>query len=524
MFSGFENVYEYKSLVVILALCVSFSASFYYIFDTKVDLNGDNAKYYLLAKSIAQGKGYVSVYTSGEPPTSVYPPGYPALMSGLMVFTESVSAQKVLNGLFLLLSAVLLFFISTEVTGSFILSSIVSFSMLVNFHLLKFSTMMMSEASFVLFSLISLFFFAKSGEKEPWRDPYFYLFLLALAFAFHIRTQGIALVGGFLFYYLFTKQWRPFSLTAIGFFLLALPWRIRNRVQDLGSSRYLNELMQVNPWRPEKGEVSVVGLLERFLEQGSMLVAKGIPDSIFNFVTPNYQNDILLQEWVVGLAVLSIMLYGFWALKKYRLFFLGYFLAVFVIVASWSATLDNRYLITFIPFMQLGFFYGAYVIGRRIVRKASSNFEGMRVVQVGLLVVALLMIPGLSDLNAKADRSYPRGYYNYFEIANELGQERGCENTLVSCRKPALFYLFSNCYTTRYASSTDNEKVISTMIEKGVDFVVLDQLGFSSTPRYLYPAIQDNRDLFTPVLQKKKPNTYLLRFNRDQARKKFAAD
>jgi hypothetical protein len=227
---------------------------------------------------------------------------------------------------------------------------------------------------------------------------------------------------------------------------------------------------------------------------------------------------------VVGLAALSIMLYGFWALKKYRLFFFGYFLAVFVIVATWSATVDNRYLITFIPFMQLGFFYGAYVVGRRIVDTASPNFAGRRVVQVGLLTVALLMIPGLSDLNAKANRSYPRAYYNYFQVANELGQERGCENTLVSCRKPGLFYLFSNCYTTRYASSTDNEKVISDMIEKEVDFVVLDQLGFSSTVRYLYPAIQNNRDLFTPVLQKKKPNTYVLQFHRDRAKKKIAAD
>lgn len=524
MISGIDSIYRYKTLMVVLALCVSFSASFYYIFDKKVDLNGDNAKYYLLAKSIAQGKGYVSVYSPGEPPTSVYPPGYPALMSGVMVFTESVTAQKILNGLFLLLSGVLLFFVSRKITESIFVSAIVSFSTLVNFHLLKFSSMMMSEVSFVLFSLVSLFFFTRSGDKVPWKDEYFYLFLLSLSFAFHIRTQGIALVGGFLFYYLFTRQWSHLSLTTVGFFLLALPWRIRNRIQELGSSRYLNELMQVNPWRPEKGEVSIFGLFDRFVEQGGMLIAEGIPDSIFNFVTADYQGDILFQEWVIGLATLSIMLYGFWQLKKYRLFFVGYFLAVFVIVATWSATVDNRYLITFIPFMQLGFFYGAYVLGREILGEVRFNFESVRIVQAGLLVVALLMIPGLSDLHAKANRSYPRAYYNYFQIANELGQKRGCQDTLVSCRKPALFYLFSNCYVTRYASSKDNKKVISKMIEKGVDYVVLEQLGYGSTARYLYPAIQNNRDLFTPIIQKKKPNTYVLRFNRDRARKKFGLE
>ncbi len=524
MANGLNTLYKYKTLVVILALCVSFSASFYYIFDPKVDLNGDNAKYYLLAQSIAQGKGYVSVYSPGEPPTSIYPPGYPALMSSVMVFTESVTAQKILNGLFLLLSGVLLFIVSREITDRTLLSGIVSLSTLLNFHLLKFSTMMMSEVSFVLFSLVSLFFFARSGDKAPWTDQYFYLFLLSLSFAFHIRTQGIALVGGFLFYYLFTRQWSHVSLTAGGFFVLALPWRIRNRIQELGSSRYLAELMQVNPWRPEEGEVSIFGLFDRFLEQGGMLIAKGIPDSIFNFVAADYQKEILAQEWLVGTVVLAVMLYGFWELKEYRLFFVGYFLSVFVIVATWSATVDNRYLITFIPFMQLGFFYGASVVGRQILGNANLNFDGERVVQVGLLAVVLLMVPGLSDLHAKANRSYPRAYYNYFQVANELGQKRECGNTLVSCRKPGLFYLFSNCYTTRYASSKDDKKVVSNMVKKGVDYVVLDQLGFSSTARYLYPAIQKNEGLFTPVLQKEKPNTYLLRFNREKARKKVAAD
>ncbi|PSQ75627.1 MAG: hypothetical protein BRD35_08550 [Bacteroidetes bacterium QH_7_62_13] len=517
-----EGIWEYKSIIILAILCLSFSASFYYVFDQKVDLNGDNAKYYLLAESIAEGKGYVSVYSPGEPPTSIYPPGYPVLMSPVMMFTESVSAQKVLNGIFLLLSGILLFFVSREVTGNDVLSGVVSLSTLLNVHLLKFASMMMSEASFILFSLLSVFLLAKSSRDQPWRDGYFYLFLLTLSFAFHIRTQGIALVGGVLFYYLCTRQWSHLSLTSVGFVLLALPWRIRNRVQDLGSSRYLDELMKVNPWRPEKGEVSIAGLFDRFLEQGGMLVAKGIPDSAFNFITADYQKDILLQEWGIGLLVLSAMMYGFWRLKKYNLFFFGYFLAVFVIVATWSAPVDNRYLITFIPFMHLGIFYGVYVAGREMLERANVRASGRRVVQGGLLVVALLMIPGLNDLHAKANRAYPRAYYNYFQVANELGQKQGCRNTLVSCRKPALFYLFSNCHTTRYTSSTDATKVISDMVEKGVDYVVLAQLGYSSTSRYLYPAIQKNKDLFAPVMQKKEPNTYVLKFNRDLARERVS--
>ena len=140
-----------------------------------------------------------------------------------------------------------------------------------------------------------------------------------------------------------------------------------------------------------------------------------------------------------------------------------------------------------------------------------------KVVPAAILVVGLLMLPRLSVLNAQAQRAYPGGYYNYFQSANELGQKRGCEDTLVSARKPALFYLFSNCPVTRYAFSTDDKKIIRDMVEKGVDYVVLDQLGFSSTPRYLYPAIKKNKALFRPVITKEKPRTYVLQFNAEKA-------
>jgi hypothetical protein len=404
-----------------------------------------------------------------------------------------------------------------------LLSFSLSVFSVVNVHLLKFSTIMMSEMAFLLFSVLSFFFLIRLGEKRPLRDPSFYFFLFALAFSFHVRTQGIGLVGGVLFYFLLARQWRHFAATAGGFVLLALPWRIRNRIEGLGSSRYLEQLVQANPWRPETGEVSVVGVLERFFDQGAMLVTKAIPDSLFNFVTVNYSGEILPQQWLVGVLVLGVLLYGFWSFRTYRFFFLGYFLAVFVIVASWSATVDNRYLVTIIPFLHVGFFYGSYRIVRRLAEQANSTLNVSTIMPAVFLVVGLLMAPQLSTLRAQAERAYPGGYRNYFRSANELGRKQGCGNALVSCRKPALFYLFSNCQTTRYAFSKNDETILRDMVEKGVDYVVLDQLGFSSTARYLYPAIKKNRRLFRVVIKQDKPETYVFQFDEERAKRIIGA-
>lgn len=518
MIDRLKAAYENKYLLYPLLLGGVFVLAFAFIFDGKIDLNGDNAKYYLLAKSIVEGKGYAKIYAPGEPVTSIYPPGYPLLMSVVMLFTKSITYQKILNGLFLLGSAVLLFFSVDRLLDRPFLSYSLTVLSVVNFHLLKFATIMMSEMSFLLLSVVAFWCLLNLRRGNPLRDPYFYGLLAALAFSVHIRTQGIGLVGGVLFYFLFTRQWRYFGGTTLGFVLLVLPWRIRNQVVGLGSSRYLDQLVQANPWRPEEGTLSIAGVLERFVEQGTMLVTKGIPDSIFNFVTANYQGGTAPQEWVVGIAVVAVMLYGFWRFRRYRLFFVGYFLAVFVIVASWSATVDNRYLVTIIPFLQIGFFYGAHCIVEIVLERANSSLDASTVGPAAILVVGLLMLPRLSTLQARAERPYPGGYYNYFQSANELGQKRGCTDTLVSVRKPALFYLFSNCHVTRYTFTTDDKALVRDMVEKQVDYVVLDRLGFSSTPRYLYPAIKKNSTLFQPVLKKEKPTTYVLQFNAEKAR------
>lgn len=512
-------VYGKKNLIYISAIIFASAISFSYIIDYKINVGGDNAKYYLVAQSIADGKGYSEVWTPGEPPTSVYPPGYPLLLSALMIFTEDTTSHKILNGIFLSLSAVVLFILLIKLTDNRILSFSISIFTAINFHLLKFSKMIMSEASFVLFSALTLLFIIKlDRENNFWEDTYFWLSIICLSFSFHIRTQGITLVAGALLYFLMNKDWNYLAATAVGFFLLALPWRIRNRVQDLGASRYLDELVRANPWRPEEGTLGISGFVDRFIEKGSMLVAKGIPDSLFNFIDPDYQGDILLHEWLLGAIVLGLLFYGFWALEEYRFFFLGYFLATFVVVATWSATIDNRYMITIIPIMYVGLLFGIYSLAKPLLEKAHRGITADRAIPILFLVAATAMLPGLNELHADANGPYPDGYSNYFQIANEFGQESGCGDTVMLARKPALFHLFSGCHTVRYPFSKDDKKIISHMVEEGVDFVVLANLGFSSLKLYLYPAIKKNRDLFDGVMQKKEPDTVIFKFDIDKAK------
>ena len=115
---------------------------------------------------------------------------------------------------------------------------------------------------------------------------------------------------------------------------------------------------------------------------------------------------------------------------------------------------------------------------------------------------------------------YPPNYQNFFTIAKEV-RKRLPANTVVCSRKPELFYMYSKTAVTMYSWTEDQAQLIRDLVEAKVDYVVLEQLGFSSTPRYLFPAIEHNPELFPVMIHLKNPDTYLLRFEREKAQAKF---
>ena len=72
-----------------------------------------------------------------------------------------------------------------------------------------------------------------------------------------------------------------------------------------------------------------------------------------------------------------------------------------------------------------------------------------------------------------------------------------------------------------YAWTDDTTELIKGLVDSNSEYVILEQLGFSSTARYLYPAIQKNPDLFPIVMHLKNPDTYLFKFDREKAIKKL---
>jgi hypothetical protein len=204
---------------------------------------------------------------------------------------------------------------------------------------------------------------------------------------------------------------------------------------------------------------------------------------------------------------------GMWQFGKYRYLFIFYTLATFGVISLFSAPSENRYITPLLPFLEVSLVIGLYVVISFVVRRLSL---AKKVSPWLLLVLLFFSVPKLEALHKQNKASFPPAYQNYFKIAEEIHKKYPA-NAVICSRKPELFYMYSRTPVTTYAWTEDDRELLRSLVLSKTDYVVLEQLGYSSTSRYLFPAIQKHPDLFELVMHLPNPDTYLLKFNIEKA-------
>ena len=486
-------------------LVLFFLGSYYYTFDPKIAQLGDNASYYMLGKALHQGEGYVNISKINKTPNNHYPPGYPAILSVGMIFSSKFVPLKMLNGLFLLGSVLLLFFLVRKLTESSLLAFVICLAMLGNYHIQQYSSLLMSEIPFLFFSLLSIFFLIRAEEGDgTLRNPYFWLSLVSASGAYYIRSLGIAILAGVILYLVIHKKWRYVAAYAGGFIILALPWFIRS--QQLGGGSYTRQLKLINPYRPELGNADFSEFVRRFFDNISRYISTEIPYSIFPHQMPDYQASADFSSWIFGLLIIAVAIFGLWQIKRYRWLLLGYLLGTFGILMLWpDVWVGVRFMVPVIPFVLMAAFLGTYHLINRITTQAGKTLSPL-----WLMVPVVFMSVPLATLHDQAKVPLHPAWQNYYAMAEWL-RENERPDVVVSCGKPSLFYLYSGTYTMRYAFEDEPEKLIRNLEEEKVNYVVLDQV-YGNTIRYLLPAIKQYPERFEQVHYARNPDTFLLKF------------
>jgi hypothetical protein len=502
------SVAEASTIFSLLLILIMSIGSYVYVFDEKLDLGGDNAAYYLLGKALAQGEGYVSIWNPGNPPQNHFPPGYPVIVALIrLLVSESILAVKILNGLFFFASLVLLFFVFDRFHVGRTFATIATLAAGFNTLLLRYAAVMMSEIPFLFFSLLALYLAMRIDfTKTPFQDCLFYGMMLSLGAAYYIRTLALAVVFGVILYFLLKKQRSYVVSTAIGFFVLVLPWFLRG--QSVGGNPYLQQLVMVNPYNPELGTVGAADIVKRILENLQRYVSKEIPIGCFPLLERVIESTPSIG-WVAGTVILSLAIVGISTLKTHKSLVFNYLVGTFGITLLWPEVwFGPRFILAVIPLLVFLTFLGLYESMRRVVEGKLTRGS------LNPLYLAILLVfyfPTLRDLHREARSPYPANWRNYFALATWV-KHNTVPDAIVSCRKWEFFHLFADRKTVSYSFSTDDKVVVEELARQNVNYVVVDQLGFGSTPRYLVPAIQKNPDKFRLVHQIPSSDTYLFRF------------
>ena len=468
-----------------------------FTFDNRLGLSGDNAEFIVLGRSIAEGHGLTYICSPDMTPATKYPFGFPLLLALVhLVLPHSVLSMKLLV-MFTFVAAIPLLYLYVRRHVGLLPAVLVTATTISSHFVLDFSHQIMSEIPYLLVSLVALAALEHSA-KQPSRRS-LALAVLAVMCAYYMRTVGIALIAGGAAYFALNRRYCEGGLFLGGSLLLALPWQIRTSL--LGGESYAQTwLFRVNPYRADDGEIGWFGLVLRVLENAQVYMLGELPRALF---PPWIGEGIPI---VVSLTISALLVY-YIATQIHRgqltgLYLLLYLGACFLWPTVWA---DVRLLTPVLPLVFLGIISAAGDL--------LSRFLSPRATELGLGVIALaIAVPNIQAVAilANQEHRYPPEWSTYFEAARWIEQNTP-EDAIVACRKAYLMSVISKRQTTSYTFTEDFDTVLADLQQGRATHIVLDQLQFSSTSRYLIPTIERHRDQFSYVHHIPDPDTFILR-------------
>lgn len=513
LFSRLDARVESKSrelLFLILAINILLSLI---LFDPKLHTGGDNAAYMILAENIVTpGKGYLDYYMAGEPkPHTHYPFGYPLLLAPLMaLFGMNFIVLKLLS-LAMGVGSVLLF---TQLARSFLRPSVWAGTGLVfslNPLMVEYSHWILSEIPFLFFCLLGLKLFNDSELKKKNRFSYsFWVSILCMAMAVHIRSIGIAFLFAGALYYLVRRAWIKCGVFVLTLLLLVMPWVIRNKVVTEDSAVYVTQIFQKNVYDVDQGQISARELAGRVAKN---LKIYSVREMGRVFLKGQALSDGRAQDNIFSVGLTLVILIGFAGALWRRRGILEFFSLVYVggILIFPEVASDVRYLLPLVPLLLL------YLIeGTALLAGVAPGGSG-RIAAAQITVLVLIALSGISSQAGLAPANldnlqkwirgdkyaaYPPNWTHLFEAAQWVRQETDVQS-VVCVRKPRIFHLLSQRQVTLYPYTADTDSVLAIVMKS--DYVVIDAVS-GTTGRYLVPALQ------------KRPGSFKLVFDRRYAK------
>jgi hypothetical protein len=471
----------------ILALAVLLMAE---AFDPRVYNGGDNALYWALGRSIAEQGEYRDLGAPGQPSETSIAWGYPALLAlGMKVLPGGGTPAGYTHLKWISFAALLAAFaclwglLQHLLRGHRALAAAVLLLCVVNYRLLCYGSLLLTEAPYLLFSLGALLAFEGYRSRADARWWGILPAISLASYAYLIRPVGAALVAALLGYLLLSRRWLALAVALVVVAGVAGSWHVRCWVTPSDEENlYLSYLVKESKFQAGDERVDAGGIVQR------------VKSNAYNYARRPLTQLSLASKWKkpqlhwIAVVMTALIAVGF-GVSLARPGPLHLYLPLYgcLLLAWLPESVKDRYLAMIFPLLLALALLALWWLLRRWPSLAAwaviALVWTMLVPQVTLTEVKLARCQTVRDAWADGyeHKLRRRSYRSYVQLCKWVGR-RAKNGVVLAARKPRLAYYYSGCAAVRVTYAGAPDEVFSWLVENEVDYLLLDHIDTRVTP------------------------------------------
>ncbi len=518
--------------LLIIIIGVVFFKNYNQMYDHKIDLNGDNINYFSLAQAMNDGKGYTNTMGFEETPHTHFPPGYPAFVAKILkIYPGNIQAIKGANGLLLLLSIIITFFLLKRISGNVILAFISCLLAAAHPELLKWASQMMSEMLYLFLSTLALFIAVEITDRKfmlnkKWFEYVLIGLLVLLAnYIYFVRTMGLSVIISIVMWFgilgiqAFFKwrkavgderknnlksmiKWGIIAATIfVTVFSSKMIWEKRNKDLGSSSSAYVENFFQKK--FGEKMETTA-DWKERIEYNISNYITKWIPNTLF-YTKYEIKDPITNLEWIRGISILILLIAGLILTKKWRWILFFYMASTMAVLILYPEQFGgSRYYIALVPLFIFILLNGATQLIDFSLKKSKLPQPLFLEAVAIILFAGIVIFPKYSLMRKQVEieasildwkDTQNNAFTGYLEAAEWCRENIPTDSKLL-CRKPEIYYMYSgHRRSERFPMYASPDSVMKVIREKKATHIIIDS-WYRHAYATIIPAIKANEGKF----------------------------
>ncbi len=430
----------------------------------------DETGYLILARSLADGRGYREIDRPLAPMHSHFPPGWPATLAAFWTFSAESPGARTIAGhavvAVLWFSGVLLWSLWFARSCPFRVAVSLSIAVVANWLWIRLAGELRSEMLFIVLSAIVLLAVPALPERISSRRAIVLGCIVGVAIL--TRHIGVALGSAVMIEFGLRRNWRGGIRSGLTTIAFVLPWAVTQIVVGHGTQA---ELLMTKTARS--------GTYANLIGSQILFYVRRLPDSLFGpFVETAtvFRSDYTVSALATALAMVFASVWFIGLIRMIRNestrpagLYLACSLAILVV---WPFTEAGRFLIPVVPLNLAALVLGLDRLGMSISR-SRARMRG--VVRYVPLSIALAAMPFGVYTGSKGWRSDPVQADANFETACRWIAGNLPADAVVASRHPGDVFWRSSRVGVPWPEARSAEAAARLLSDAGVGFLFVDE-------------------------------------------------